>query len=132
MRFIYSYRKMAKLSANSGDPDQMPHSVTSDLGLQLPFLGSPDYNGLTKQCSYSFYFSMKTYVVDAAWQGASECTVLAGLDQQDWSTCSVNLSSIKKTLKRRFLLYILYKVPTLNFNLSLVMCPGLHFVGFFQ
>ena len=24
---------MAKLFANSGDPDQMPHSVSSDLGL---------------------------------------------------------------------------------------------------
>ena len=24
---------MAKLFANSGDPDQMPHSTTSDLGL---------------------------------------------------------------------------------------------------
>ena len=24
---------MAKLFANSGDPDQMPHSVASDLGL---------------------------------------------------------------------------------------------------
>ena len=33
MRFTYSYRKMAKLFANSGDPDQMPHSVASDLGL---------------------------------------------------------------------------------------------------
>ena len=26
-------RKMAKLFANSGDPDQMPHSAASDLGL---------------------------------------------------------------------------------------------------
>ena len=25
---------MAKLFANSGDPDQMPHPVASDLGLQ--------------------------------------------------------------------------------------------------
>ena len=33
MRFRYSYRKKAKLFANSGDPDQTPHSVTSDLGL---------------------------------------------------------------------------------------------------
>ena len=33
MRFKYSYRKMAKLFANSGDPDQMPHSAASDLGL---------------------------------------------------------------------------------------------------
>ena len=33
MRFTYSYRKMANLFANSGDPDQMPHSAASDLGL---------------------------------------------------------------------------------------------------
>ena len=33
MRFRYSKRKMAKLSTNSGDPDQMPHSVASGLGL---------------------------------------------------------------------------------------------------
>ena len=33
MRFRYSERKMAKLFANSGDPDQMPHSAASDLGL---------------------------------------------------------------------------------------------------
>ena len=40
---------MAKLFANSGDSDQTPHSVASDLGLhvcQLPFKGSPDYSGL--------------------------------------------------------------------------------------
>ena len=33
MRFRYSSRKMAKLFGNSGDPDQMPHSAASDLGL---------------------------------------------------------------------------------------------------
>ena len=33
MRFRYSYRKIAKLFANSGDPDQTPHSAASDLGL---------------------------------------------------------------------------------------------------
>ena len=39
---------MAKLFANSGDPDQMPHSVASDLGLHfLPvtLLGSPSTMG---------------------------------------------------------------------------------------
>ena len=38
---------MAKLFANSEDPDQMPHSAASDLRLhgQLPFYRSPDYNG---------------------------------------------------------------------------------------
>ena len=33
MRFRYSKRKKAKLFANSEDPDKMPHSVASDLGL---------------------------------------------------------------------------------------------------
>ena len=33
MRFTYSKRKMAKLFANSGDPDQMPQNAASDLGL---------------------------------------------------------------------------------------------------
>ena len=33
MRFIYSKRKVAVLFANSGDPDQTPRSVASDLGL---------------------------------------------------------------------------------------------------
>ena len=49
MRFTYSSRKMAKLFANSGDPDQTPHSAASDLGLHRlpsPLLQSPDYNGL--------------------------------------------------------------------------------------
>ena len=42
---------MVELFANSGDPDQMPHSAASDLGLHcLPIIlyGSPDYNGLGK------------------------------------------------------------------------------------
>ena len=41
---------MLKLFANSGDPDQMPHSAASDLGLHcLPVthLGSPVFNDLT-------------------------------------------------------------------------------------
>ena len=33
MWFWYSYRKMVELFANSGDPDQMPCSAASDLGL---------------------------------------------------------------------------------------------------
>ena len=33
MSFRYSQRKMAKVFANSGNPDQMPHSAASDLGL---------------------------------------------------------------------------------------------------
>ena len=37
MRATYSWRKMAKLFANSGDPDQTLRSVASDLGLhRLP------------------------------------------------------------------------------------------------
>ena len=41
---------MVKLFANSGDPDQMPHSVAVIwvcTVCQLSFLGSPDYHGLT-------------------------------------------------------------------------------------
>ena len=38
MRFNIPRKKMAKLFANSGDPDQTPHSAVSDLGLHcLPF-----------------------------------------------------------------------------------------------
>ena len=43
---------MTKLFANSGNPDLTPHSVVSDLGLhclQIPFYGSPDYNGLSNK-----------------------------------------------------------------------------------
>ena len=43
---------MAKLFANSGDLDQMPHSAASDLGLHcLPItcLGSTDYNKLISE-----------------------------------------------------------------------------------
>ena len=54
---------MAKLFANSGDPDQTPCSAASDLGLHyLPstFYGYPDYNGLTtssaKCVKVSFFF----------------------------------------------------------------------------
>ena len=39
---------MVELFVYSGDPDQMSHSATSDLGLHClpaPFLGSPDYSG---------------------------------------------------------------------------------------
>ena len=40
---------MVRLFANSGDPNQTPHSAASDLGLHcLPIilLGSPDYSAL--------------------------------------------------------------------------------------
>ena len=33
MRFRYLKRKIVELFANNGDPDQMPHSAASDLGL---------------------------------------------------------------------------------------------------
>ena len=48
MRFRYSSSKMAKLFANSEDPNQMLHSAASDLGLHclpITLLGSPDCNG---------------------------------------------------------------------------------------
>ena len=60
---------MAKLFANSGDPDQTLHSAVSDLGLhclpELPFYGSPTTMGYINhakitlqvytciQCNYS-------------------------------------------------------------------------------
>ena len=40
---------MAKIFANSGDPDQTPRSAASDLGLHclpITLLGAPDYNEL--------------------------------------------------------------------------------------
>ena len=40
---------MAKLFANSGNPDQTSHDAASNLGLhclQVIFLGSPDLSGL--------------------------------------------------------------------------------------
>ena len=43
---------MAKLFANSEDPDQTPRSAASDLGLHclpIPFYGSLDCNGLNYQ-----------------------------------------------------------------------------------
>ena len=49
MRFRYSWRKMDKLFANNGDPDQMQRSAVSDLGLHclpITLLGYPDCNGL--------------------------------------------------------------------------------------
>ena len=44
---------MAKLFANSGDLDQMPHSVTSDLGmhcLPITFLGVSRLQWVNKSC----------------------------------------------------------------------------------
>ena len=47
MRSTYSQRKMAKLYANSGDPDQTPRSAN---GLFAnTFYGYPNYNGLINQ-----------------------------------------------------------------------------------
>ena len=49
MSFTYSYRKMAKQFANSGDPDQTQRSTASDLGLYLfanyPFTDFPTTMG---------------------------------------------------------------------------------------
>ena len=43
--------EIAKVNANSADPDQMPHSVASDLGLHCllnPFYGMLGIYGLTR------------------------------------------------------------------------------------
>ena len=40
---------MVELFANSGDPEQMPHSAASDVGLHclpITLLGVSDYSGL--------------------------------------------------------------------------------------
>ena len=54
---------MAKLFANSGDPDQMPCSSAFDLGLHclpLPFYASLDYNGLIiMYSSLSIFYARK-------------------------------------------------------------------------
>ena len=47
---------MAKLFANSGEPDQTPCSAASDLDLHcLPI--NPDYKGLIVMILFWFYFS---------------------------------------------------------------------------
>ena len=47
MKFTYSQRKMVKLFANSGYPDQTPRSAASDLGLHCePVTLLRVYNGL--------------------------------------------------------------------------------------
>ena len=49
MWFSYSERKIVEVFANSGDPDQTPHSAASDLGLHglsVTPLGVSHYNGI--------------------------------------------------------------------------------------
>ena len=49
---------MVELFANSGDPEQMPHSSASDLSLHclpITLLGSPDYNVLNILCDVNKY-----------------------------------------------------------------------------
>ena len=50
VRLCDTPRKMAELFAKSGDPDQTPRSVASDLGLhclRITVLEFPNYNRLT-------------------------------------------------------------------------------------
>ena len=56
---------MAKLLANSGDPDQTPHSAASDLGLHclpITLLQVSHYNGLTLEWKnrWSYHESPKS------------------------------------------------------------------------
>ena len=63
MRFRYFYRKKAKLFANSGDPDQTPHSVASDLGLHclpITLLGVSRLQWVKKFLFFSFRVAMAT------------------------------------------------------------------------
>ena len=58
---------MAKLFANSGDPDQMPHTVASDLGLHclpITLLRAPDYNRLKEKVTLiRFVSEMKDFLI---------------------------------------------------------------------
>ena len=57
---------MAEVFANSEDPDQTPHSAASDLGLhfcQLPFQGSPNYNGSMRLFGLKFYSPVNPLVM---------------------------------------------------------------------
>ena len=65
---------MAKLFANSGDPDQMPHSAASRMRrliwvctvCHLPFYGSPDYNGLSSHF-LKYLVEWQTLLAYAIW-----------------------------------------------------------------
>ena len=76
MRFTYFYRKMVKLFANSGDPDQTPHSAASDLGLHCLLMSLLQVSRLQwvkimshsitpdrRSIKYFPHFSTKPYVV---------------------------------------------------------------------
>ena len=59
MRLRYSLRKMAEVCANSEDPDQMPRSVASDLGLHcLPntHLGVSQLQWVKFDCDFGEFF----------------------------------------------------------------------------
>ena len=74
---------MARLFANSGDPDQMPHSAIWVCTVcQLLFYGSTDYNGLTKKVLIFFLIPHKKktkkktccgYTLEVPQRGASIC-----------------------------------------------------------
>ena len=55
MRFTYSYRKMAKLFADSGDPDQTPRYAASDPGLHC--LPIALFTGLSTTMSLEIIFN---------------------------------------------------------------------------
>ena len=66
---------MVELFANSGDPDQTPHSAMSDLGLHcLPVtdLGSPVFNGL-KPIASPCTCTCETLLNDACLRSAQKC-----------------------------------------------------------
>ena len=67
MRFRYSYGKKAFPISNSGDPDQLPHSVMSDLALhclQTTLLGVSRLQWvkmLSKILQMTFYFFVTNF-----------------------------------------------------------------------
>ena len=67
MWFRYSQRKMAKLFAKSGDPDQMLQNVASDLGLHcllITLLGVSRLKWVKQQRSTptSFHYSVRAFI----------------------------------------------------------------------
>ena len=105
---------MAKLFANSGDPDQTLHSAASDLDLHcLPvtYLGSPDYSGLT-------FFNILTFYLIVLLQSFQEFRAFellrSGADRADYLLIKeakiIAMTCTHAALKRRDLVDVGFKV----------------------
>ena len=79
MGFRYSYRKVAKPFANSGDHDQTPHSAASDLGLHclpITLLGISRLQWV-KPKSVCWIFFLFLYKNIYCWQSVQSIEVLS-------------------------------------------------------